>query len=249
MRINSEFRDYYDSVQSEGQDQSLVYQRHKRTDDLISYSFPHYTVSRYSNTEHFPFSVDSYAIGFCGKVYLCLELLAGQPYANKLYMSKEDREKIRYCYTLQDLDKAVEEFCDDDQKEYFHRKKNAGSYASNRRQFERQLELGIEKQTDSRYEKYFIDQQCPVFVAHYEPKYEKGGYKLTRAGTIDYHAPLKFYDFMKVFPPFQAFQEINMWLSNQAVPIKPIPEIDDVTMAEAKGFDKYSFRKAPTKKR
>lgn len=40
-----------------------------------------------------------------------------------------------------------------------------------------------------------------------------------------------------------AYQEIRMWIENQAAPEKPIPYIDDVTMAEAKGFNKFSFRK------
>jgi hypothetical protein len=32
-----------------------------------------------------------------------------------------------------------------------------------------------------------------------------------------------------------------------ASPEKPIPKIDDKTMAQAKGFDKFSFRKPPKK--
>lgn len=44
-----------------------------------------------------------------------------------------------------------------------------------------------------------------------------------------------------------AYQEIRMWIENQAVPEKPIPYIDDVTMAEAKGFNRFSFRKDKSK--
>ena len=40
-----------------------------------------------------------------------------------------------------------------------------------------------------------------------------------------------------------------MFISNLAVPLKPIPKIDDKTMAEIKGFDKWSFRKEPGKKK
>ena len=47
--------------------------------------------------------------------------------------------------------------------------------------------------------------------------------------------------------PYQAFQEINMWMSNQAMPEKVIPEIDNKTMIEIKGFDKFSFRKDKSK--
>jgi hypothetical protein len=38
-------------------------------------------------------------------------------------------------------------------------------------------------------------------------------------------------------------QEITAWLYNYPVDSRPIPKIDDVTLAESKGYDKYSFRK------
>lgn len=50
-------------------------------------------------------------------------------------------------------------------------------------------------------------------------------------------------EFFRVLDPYTAYQELFMYLSNLARPLKPIPEIDDKTMAEAKGFNKFSFRK------
>lgn len=50
-------------------------------------------------------------------------------------------------------------------------------------------------------------------------------------------------EFFRIFDPYTAYQELFMYLSNLARPLKPIPEIDDKTMAEAKGFNKFSFRK------
>ncbi len=61
--------------------------------------------------------------------------------------------------------------------------------------------------------------------------------KLTKNGS------LRDYEFYRLFPPYQAYQAIRMFLSNQANPQKPIPKITDEILAEAKGFDKYSFRK------
>jgi hypothetical protein len=58
-------------------------------------------------------------------------------------------------------------------------------------------------------------------------------------------APVEFY---RVMPVEQAYQELSMYLGGLASAEKPIPEIDDVTMAGAKGFDKHSFRKDPGKK-
>jgi hypothetical protein len=48
---------------------------------------------------------------------------------------------------------------------------------------------------------------------------------------------------MKLFEPYQAYQEISMFVNNLAIPEKPIPKMSDEDMASIKGFDKFSFRK------
>lgn len=59
---------------------------------------------------------------------------------------------------------------------------------------------------------------------------------------------LKNVDFAKILEPYTAFQQLYQYMCNQASPEKPIPAIDDKTLAEAKGFDKFSFRKEKSKK-
>lgn len=49
------------------------------------------------------------------------------------------------------------------------------------------------------------------------------------------------FSFGKVVPAEKAYQELMMWFANKKQP-PPIPHVDDKTMAEAKGFDKHSFR-------
>lgn len=56
------------------------------------------------------------------------------------------------------------------------------------------------------------------------------------------------FEFNKVLKADKAYQELLMWHNNLAVPEKQIPKIDDKTMAEAKGFDKFSFRKGKHEK-
>lgn len=58
---------------------------------------------------------------------------------------------------------------------------------------------------------------------------------------------LENYQFGKVRTPQQAFYEIHRVLSNKAQPVRPIPAVSDKTLAEIKGFDKWSFRKEPSK--
>lgn len=63
------------------------------------------------------------------------------------------------------------------------------------------------------------------------------------------HPNLKRLEFYRVEPAAQAYQSIRQWLSNLTNPEKPVPALDDVTLAESKGFDKFSFRKEPKRKR
>lgn len=63
--------------------------------------------------------------------------------------------------------------------------------------------------------------------------------------TVAYANPcLSDYSFGKVVSPEKAYQELMMWFANKKLP-PPIPHVDDKTMAEAKGFDKHSFRNFP----
>jgi len=99
----------------------------------------------------------------------------------------------------------------------------------------------VEKQKE-KHRELFEQERCPIFVAE---SHETDRITWKAVGTITFNPCLKDYDFMRVFDPYQAFQEISMFMGNLAEPRKPIPAIDDKTMAEIKGFDKWSFRKPP----
>lgn len=251
MRINSDFHDYYDVVMGEGQDQSLVYQRHKREELLESFPFHSYYSFRENQST---IRTRSHHIGFCGKIYTVLEMIPVK-YGN--LNTKEARDHRRWCYTLEDVDNFVRSnFKPDDFANYQakgYAAKNPWYYNDRRHNFESFFQKNEEyRQSIERRAAPFFENLRPVFVATYEPVWEKigkWGSKQTSAGRIAFNCSLKQYEFYRLFPPFQAFQEINMWLSNQAVPIKPIPEMSDEIKAESKGFDKWSFRKEPTKKK
>lgn len=89
------------------------------------------------------------------------------------------------------------------------------------------------------YSKFFSE--APIWVI------KNNSYRYDSKRTIEYNPCLRSYDFAKILDPYTAFQNLRMWLSAQAHPEPPIPHIDDKTMAEAKGFNKWSFRKEPTK--
>lgn len=80
--------------------------------------------------------------------------------------------------------------------------------------------------------KYF--DEAPIWLI------QEGGTKIT------YNPCLKDIKFYQVVEMQQAYQRLAQYLGSQAQPEKPIPHIDDKTMAQAKGFDKWSFRKEPS---
>ena len=90
------------------------------------------------------------------------------------------------------------------------------------------------------WQKMMEEKRSPVFVA-------SPGWK---TNTIEWNPHLSDYNFHHVMDQHQMAQKIYQFFSNLASPEVEIPEVDDVTMAEIKGFDKKtSFRKLPTKKK
>jgi hypothetical protein len=66
--------------------------------------------------------------------------------------------------------------------------------------------------------------------------------------TITYNDCLKDVEFYRVFDPYSAYQEIEMFLNNLAIPQKDMPKIPDRENILSHGFDdKLSFRKEKSK--
>lgn len=58
------------------------------------------------------------------------------------------------------------------------------------------------------------------------------------------------WDFQRIKSPYEAYRDIQTWLSNKAAPRKEIPKVSDKDMIVAKGFDlKSSFRREKRKDR
>jgi hypothetical protein len=252
MRIASEFHDYYDVGMAEGQDQSLVYQRYPIVEERESYPFASIYLGYRLNTHSL--YVRSYTIGFCGKMYKVLEL---NTLENGLRNDKESRSTRKWAYNLRDVDSYVKQYYPKQYSDYLEKNwRRDNSWCGEQRQHSfnfffsglprhRYLDTNEDEsaKTEEWRRSWFEKHRSPIFLAEHSSATYRYGSKIT------YNAQLKPFEFYRVFDPYQAYQEVAMWLGNQAVPIKPIPELDDVTMAESKGFNKFSFRKDPSKKR
>jgi hypothetical protein len=103
-----------------------------------------------------------------------------------------------------------------------------------------------EKQRE-KYSQVFIDARQPVFVISEDHRIE-GQDRITSKQGIIWNPLLRHFNFGKVKDPYTAFQEIRMWLSNQAAPEKPMKEMtNDENAARLGHGGKYSFRTPPSK--
>lgn len=82
MRIISKFHDYYDSVQAQGFDKSVVYVRDEK-DLLIKDSFP------VQNRTSSDFSVHTEYLGFCGQIYKLFVVKNSKQGFHKIYYDYE----------------------------------------------------------------------------------------------------------------------------------------------------------------
>jgi hypothetical protein len=101
-------------------------------------------------------------------------------------------------------------------------------------------ELGKSKDLD----KLFLAAKAPYFMIRCRHTH-------SRELILEICPNLKDLAFVKVMDPYIACQELDMFLSNQLAqekyPLMPVGTDEEI--AASKGFDKYSFRKMPTKKR
>lgn len=272
MRIISDYSDYYDCIQSQGQS-DCVWVRDRcyalmDTNIFRSARFP-YTGRTFNRTYG--------CIGFCGEIYPFIVMKQKDPYG---------KFDAVVCY---DVDSVADYI-----KENHSSKENESFNAPVSKKYDRRvskhhvgfLKSDVEEHFDNskvkkEFNHIFIDCSCPVFIA-----VDAGWYPSGKNGTslksrvvahcdkrkvpesfatlmeyckgenrpnynpmshqLDY--TLNDLNFYTKFDVNQTFQEIEMYLSGvlgMSNPDVPVP--DDVTMRDIKGFDKFSFKKQPSK--
>jgi hypothetical protein len=253
MRIVSKFKDYYDKAMGEGVDRSLTYIRQRveltprefeekfHGTGMVLQSF--HSVYRSYNIDNW--RIYSFAVGFCGKLYpaLRIEIGVGDNDVNGFPQPL----KVIFAYSVEDVDDYVlNHYSKEGYEQYYngpeYNRKNHYKFTNWNSDFVR-----------SRFVKYFEHNKhniadhkiwstytTPTFTHIIGDFYANNAYVINDA--------LHKYQFINVMPPFQAYQEISMFLGGMAVPSKPMPVIPDVLKDETHGFNKYSFRKEKSKK-
>lgn len=230
MRIISDFKDYYDCIQKYDQDRETIFLRQEGGVKAVN-PFKAYSV-------HLDGHCDVNIIGFCGKVYPSIRV-AWQVY-NKRTNSYDLFEE--FAYNIDQMDQILKDpHLVKVSKQYYaavkkHRRWWNSMYFHgiyNRKDLIEFFEY-FHKEVNKQPQKLFQLLDVPIFV-----------YPCTNSREISVttNPNLSKYQFFKLFDVNMAYQELVKWHNNKAYPDRPIPKLDDVTLAESKGFDKYSFRK------
>ncbi len=237
MRIISKFRDYYDCHMAYDQDRETIYLRDRGEEEKISIDklppFAKFTDEWHlRDIRHWK----AIHIGFCGKIH------SGFYFQRQVWGDRSwgCRTVSHHCWDIEDCDRMIEQIDDKDCTSYYHRNpRNISPNRLNRRSLERFFEEAQRISGD--FQHLFDEFDAPIFV------YETFSYRsdCIRRSNPELHR----YEFHRVLSSYDAYQNLVMWFGNLAEPRKPIPPISDETMASIKGFNRYSFRKDPSKKR
>lgn len=221
-----------------GQDMTLVYERKEVVVDPSKFLFMDEGYDNVVYRVHpwrydFINGLEVNALGFCGNVYPIIKIIS--------------RSGDVCCYSLDDVDHWIEAHCTEKQKVVYY-----GSEKWNKDKFDL-----YQKPIKKLFE--YFDRETPKFkkiaeglhVASKTPMFlnvcDTGR---PRTHKLIYNCNLKELQFFKIKDTFTAYQDISQYIGGvlgQAN--KPIPEISNQDMRDAKGFNEWSFKKEPSKKK
>lgn len=93
--------------------------------------------------------------------------------------------------------------------------------------------------------KMFYDYALKNNITYFSVSAKDDGSRRSGVNVVSHHPCLKNFEFFKVMPIFNAWQKIQMFITNDLAREKKmtIKPISDKLKAESHGFNKYSFRK------
>ena len=231
MKIISKFHDYYDGAGSGDLDPVPVYKRHTEEvsePNIFEKKNNLYNADRISMKSHYTIKhiysrVETGIIGFCGTVY---------PYILKeRYPEGDLTHRMGFSFNYDGL-----KF----KRLLFPEKDKWGLYPRQREKYFENWLQNIPK-LDFIFEKYNI----PAFRVM---DINSDSRNMIR---IELNPKLADFYFYKVKDPYTAYQEIRVYLGKELARDREVdvPTGDDKVLAESKGYDKWSFRREPGKKK
>lgn len=238
MRIISKFKDYYDIGLNKGVDKTIIYNRVSNCLDVVpsirfdkknETQIDEVKISKYltSIKDSSRFELRPFYVGFCGKLYLGLRNHKGL----NIYSSEDYQKLLTEKYLSNPFINTYKRSFG----KYLGYEKNLLSHKNVDQIFD---EFGVREIGDELFSEY----NTPIFIIYSN--------FLKINWSFEINPMLKSYDFVKVFNPYSAFQEISMYISGVlGIGEKPIINISDRDMLYKHGFDKYSFKTSKGKKK
>lgn len=252
MKIISKFKDYYDSVQQYGRDESILYLRNEEyfQPDKSGYVKERFHPSDYPQPNQIwvgnrtqqlqgELSTHGFAILFCGKYYRGLKMEIGGSWSNN--------NSIQFCYSTESA-------------MAFLTKHNIPTSYTFRKEI---ITPGVNEKSLERYfsEKVEVSKpdmnqihKCPVILSAvlgaYRDSYSVRDQSKNASVHVVKNPCLRDLEFYRVMDANTAYQELSMFLGGVMASNGPsMVEVSEKTRIEKRGFDKWSFRKMPTKKK
>jgi len=229
MKIHSRFKDYYDSVQMHGQDETVHYVRNteeiqfsKEQKDKLFKPTRHITLYYLEGPRADEVVLIPFVILFCGKVYKAFRLMQYNRY-ERIFT---DLEKTFY-----DADSALEFYDSNTSKT----RKKYYSYWN-----------GL---PDRKIIGNWLKDQGTPELEDYALKNKIATAYINIDNAAIKNPCLKDYEFFRVAEPYTAYQELDMYISGVlSKDPNMMVEISDKDRIAQHGFDKFSFRRSPQKK-
>ena len=228
MKIISPFKDYYDNVSHQYRDDELLFIRKPNTKPFKKdIRVPSY--ARDLKGKPHDARLEFQVIGFCGHLYPVLAV----SHAYSWGYSATGFEKF-HLYSLDEYDEAIKRFNFQVAKDSTWRWRTY-DFDTSKKDVKEFFELKDKDLLD-----VFEQEQTPIFIYTHE----------NREPVIKTNHFLKPFDFVKIKDPYTAHQELAMYVGGVLrQPERPMVQITDADKIHKHGFDKWSFRKLPTKRK
>jgi hypothetical protein len=228
MRIISRQRDYYDAVMKTGMDREIVYVRETKEVELDKKFGLDYLCSKSCGYS------DGTDLGSGGhSVHLCLLGYCG--YIFKIYAVKHTPKG---CEPIEQFFYNFEEF-----KEYMLGSGFGSKYDFSTSRWWPGTYQKFEEQDTKALRELFHQYNTPLFLIN--SKNRDGKKQKLTLGPI-----LKDLEFQRQKDPYTAYQDIFQYVAGHLNrPENTMVKISDLDKIHKHGFDKWSFRKMPTKKK
>lgn len=220
MRVISKFRDYYDGVMKTGMDREVVYVRENKGIPIKDARGVDFN-TKSSGTYC---SVETSFLGYCGMIYRVMIVETEFP----------NHARTRHVFF------DFEEF-----KQFMLNNKLSNEYDFRESRWWPSRFQRFKEMDTSRMLELFHEFQTPLFLLTNVYRYRGPDETTLTLGPC-----LKDIEFQRVKDPYTAYQEIFQFVAGVLNhPENKMVKISDKDKIHKHGFDKWSFRKMPTKKR